>query len=188
MCIETGDVSSLLGDAMQGSLQGEWTPLIEFSLPSMRYAENTLPELLQWLIDRRITLAEAERYWSIDASQAVAFKRSWAGSELNARAQLLSLQGKLGAERLQALAYRANPDNRWAAFALADAMFASLEGGLPPGLSYEQALQKILVIRPDHEAALKAMLALFEERGDVNAMKSYRDRLFHISPYARVSL
>jgi len=183
-----GDVSSLLGDAMQGSRQGEWTPVIEFSLPSMRYAENTLPELLQWLIERRIALAEAERYWSIDASQVMSFKRSWASSELNTRAQLLSLQGKAGAERLQALAYRANPDNRWAAFALADAMFASLEGGLPPGLSYEQALQKILVIRPDHEAALKAMLALFEERGDVNAMKSYRDRLFHISPYARVSL
>jgi len=153
----------------------------------MRYAEHSLPELLQWLIDRRIGLAEAERYWSIDGSQMMAFKRSWAGSQLNARAQLLSLQGKAGAQRLQALAYQANPDGRWAAFGLADAMFASLKHALPPGLTYEQALQKILVIRPDHEAALKAMLALVEERGDVKAVKTYRDRLFRISPYARVS-
>jgi spermidine synthase len=182
-----GDVSQLLGGAMRGPLQGEWTPVIEFSLPSMRYAENTLPELLQWLIERRIGLAEAERYWSIDASQVMPFKRSWASSELNTRAQLLSLQGKAGSERLQALAYRANPDGRWAAFGLADAMFASLDHGLPDGLTYEQALQKILHIRPDHEGALKAMFMLLEERGDGNAAAKYRDRLFRVSPYARVS-
>ncbi len=181
-----GDVSVLLADAMPGPLQGEWAPVIEFALPSMRYGQNVLPELLQWLIERRVSWMDAARYWSIDTADMVVFKRAWAGSEFNIRAQLLSLQGKPGAGRLQALAYRANAQDRWAAFALADAMFASLEHGLPQGLSYEQALQKILRIRPDHEAALQAMLHMLEQRGDSKAAKKYRDRLFRISPYARV--
>jgi len=183
-----GDVSILLADATTDSVQGEWAPVIEFDLPHMRHKEHVLPDLMYWLMKHRIPFNEAVKHWSVSKSDALAFKRAWVASEFNIRAQVSMLQNKPGVERLQALAYRANPKDRWAGFALADAMFASLEHGMPEGLTNEQALQKILSIRPDHEGALKAMLVLFNKRGDLKALKYYRDKFFHVSPYDSVPL
>ena len=114
-------------------------------------------------------------------------KRAWAATSLDMRAQWEALQGKPSAERLQALAYRANPLDRWASFALADAMFESLAHTLPHGMTKKQALAKILSIRPDHEAALKAMYQLAKQAHDAAAIKQYRTRLQVLSPYARLS-
>jgi len=178
----------VLDDTVMDStvVQTEWSPVIEFALPSLRFQANPLSDVLGWLIHHRPTLQEAATRWSVDDEGMNAFKRAWAATEFNQRAQLKMLQGKTGAQRLQALAYRANPKDRWAGFALADAMFASLEHGLPEGVSYEQALQRILAIRPDHEGALKAMLHVFKQRGYESGVRAYKDRLFRISPYARV--
>ncbi len=181
-----GDVSGLLTDATATTVQGEWAPVIEFDLPHMRHKEHVLPDLMHWLIGHRISLKEAANSWAVTDSDMVYFKRAWAGTAFNTRAQLSMLQSKPGVQRLQSLAYRANPKDRWAGFGLADAMFATLEHGLPEGMTHEQALQRILSIRPDHEGALKAMFKLFNKRGDTMNAKQYRDRLSQISPYARV--
>jgi len=182
-----GNISAMLADSSATTVQGEWSPQIEFSLPALHYKDSALPNVLNWLIHHRISLQTAAKEWSLDDTTMQVFKRAWAASEFDVRAQLLILQGKAGAQRLQALAYRANPKDRWASFALADAMFTSLQRGLPQGLSYEQALRKILAIRPDHEDALKAMLHVLKERGDVQAVQYYKNVLFRVSPYARVS-
>ncbi|MDQ6970114.1 MAG: fused MFS/spermidine synthase [Mariprofundus sp.] len=181
-----------LGDGLSAdnsavTVQGEWSPKIEFTLPALRYQDSALPDVLLWLIEHRMHLSEAAKRWSVDAAGMQAFKRAWAATAFNVRAQMLTLQGKPGVQRLQALAYRANAKDRWAGFALADAMFASLKHARSQGLTDAQALQKILSIRPDHEGALKAMLELLQQRGDEKAAQDYKHRLFRISPYARVS-
>ena len=181
-----GSISDLLADASSTVVQGEWSPVIEFNLPHMRHKEQVLPELMHWLISHRVSLDMAASSWAVEKTDLMNLKRAWAATEFILRAQLIALQGKPGGQRLQSLAYRANSKDRWAGFALADAMFASLEHGLPRGMTYEQALQKILTVRPDHEDALKAMLSLLGKRGDSDAIQDYEHRFFRISPYARV--
>ncbi len=178
-----GSASGLLDDAETGLVQGEWAPVIEFDLPHMRHKEHVLPELMDWLMERRISFREAASAWSVSESDLVSFKRAWAATELSQRAQIAMLQGKPGVQRLQSLAYRANPNDRWAGFALADAMFASLEHGVPQNMTHEQALQKILDIRADHEGALKAMVVLLNRRGDLKAAQQYRERFLRVTPY-----
>jgi len=181
-----GDVQSVLQGKMSGARQGEWTPVIEYSLPTMRYEKNSLPQTLAWLLKQRVSLKSAMAVWQLEnADDSQSLKRAWVSSTLLMRGQQASLHGDNRAMRLQSLAYRANPKDRWAGFAVADAMFTSLQQGLPQGLSYAQALQKILDIRSDHEDALKAMMMLKRQQGDLNAAKIYQDRLQYISPYAK---
>ncbi|MDQ6998786.1 MAG: fused MFS/spermidine synthase [Mariprofundus sp.] len=182
-----GTASDLMGDSGSTLVQGEWSPVIEFDLPHLRHKTAVLPELMQWLMAHRTPFKEAVHVWTVNESDALAFKRAWASTELSIRAQIDMLQNKSGVQRLQSLAYRANAKDRWAGFALADAMFASLEHGLPQGMTYEQALQQILTVRTDHEGALKAMIALRTKRGDLQGVQQYKDRFFHISPYDSIS-
>jgi len=181
-----GDVQTLLQGKMLGVKQGEWTPVIEYSLPNMRYDKNTLSQTLMWLLKQRISFESALDIWQLESdNERQLLKRAWASSTLLMRGQQASLHGDNSAMRLQALAYRANPKDRWAGFAVADAMFVSLQQGLPQGLSYAQALQKIMDIRADHEGALKAMMMLKQQQGDLKAAEIYQGRLKHISPYAK---
>jgi spermidine synthase len=83
------------------------------------------------------------------------------------------------------LAHRANPQDRWPAFALADRMFDSLAHAAPAGLSRRQALQRILVLRADHEGALRAMLELEQRDGNAQAVTALRQRLHIVSPLAK---
>ncbi len=182
-----GNVSDVLYDAKNGKVQGEWAPVIEYDLPHMRYANAVLPDVLYWLMRHRISFNDGVKAWSVDADDMEFFKRAWAATSFVQRAQLFALQGKPESGRLQALAYQTNKYNRWAGFSLADAMFASLSQGLPSGMSQKQALQKILAIRPDHEGALKSMMDLAKQQHDDKIFQALKDKLYQLSPYARVS-
>jgi len=151
----------------------------------MRYRTNPLPHILRWLLQSRTEFDVAVKKMAIAPQYRQDFKRAWASTSLGMRAQWEALQGKPSAARLQALAYRANPKDRWASFALADAMFESLSHRLPQGLKREQALKKILDIRPDHEASLKALYQLAQSSQDVAQITQYRTALQTLSPYAR---
>ncbi len=181
-----GNISGVLPDAKTGKVQGEWTPVIEYALPHMRYADAVLPDVLYWLMRHRVSLNDGLKAWSVDTNDREAFKRAWAATSFIQRAQLLALQGKPESGRLQILAYQANKYDRWAGFSLADAMFASLSQGLPSGISQKQALQKILTIRPDHESALKAMMGLAQQQHDDKTFQQFKDKLHQLSPYARM--
>jgi len=182
-----GSAKVLLHGSTSKKMQGEWSPVIEYALPQMRYKSSPLPGVLRWLLQSRISFDAAVKKMTVRAEHRQDLKRAWAATSLDMRAQWEALQGKPSAERLQALAYRANPLDRWASFALADAMFESLAHTLPHGMTKKQALAKILSIRPDHEAALKAMYQLAKQAHDAAAIKQYRTRLQVLSPYARLS-
>jgi len=182
-----GNISDVLGDAKNGKVQGEWIPVIEYALPNMRYADAVLPDVLSWLMEHRVSLNDGVKVWSVQEKDKQSFKRAWAATSLTQRAQLLALQGKPESGRLLALAYQANKYDRWAGFGLADAMFGSLSQGLPVGMNQQQALQKVLAIRPDHEGALKAMMRLATEQHDDKMLQQFKDKLYQLSPYVRMS-
>jgi len=181
-----GNVSDVLSDAKPGKVQSEWAPVIEYAVPHMRYVDAVLPSVLYWLMRHRVSFNAGLEAWQVKNDNMEAFKRAWAATSFIQRAQLAALQGKPESGRLQALAYQANKYDRWAGFSLADAMFESLSQGLPAGMSQKKALQHILAIRPDHEGALKAMIALAAEHHDNRAFQQLKDKLHQLSPYARV--
>jgi len=182
-----GDASDLLKGATSSHVQSEWAPVLEYRLPHMRYHPASLPDVLLWLMQHRVRFEQGLDVWQVNPSDQTSFKRSWAASLFNMRAQYLALTSQPNVSRFQQLAYQANPRDRWAAFGLADAMFDSLNR-LPKGMSKEQALERILSIRDDHEEALKALIKLKNEEGNQQAAKGYMNKLRSISPYMRLDV
>ena len=185
------DVDSMLhavnGDVSRERLQSEWMPRIEYALPNMRYQSSRLPNMLHWLQQGRIKFPDAVNVLAVKPAHEKDLKRAWAATTLNVQSQWMMLQGKPDVAPLQQLAYRANPQDRWVSFALADAMFASLSHGLPQGVSERQALEKILSIRPDHEGALKAMVAWGEQHQEKLEADRYREQWNVLNPYGRLN-
>jgi spermidine synthase len=167
-------------------LQDEWAPVIEFSLPRVRYTGGSDPSSMwRWMLSWREGAEQAAAVLHIEKNDFMTFKRAWAATALNVRLW----QAELGGNEAQAmkwaqLAHKANADDRWAAFAMADRMFASLEQGDPQGLDRRQALQRILALMPDHEASLRAMWQLELQLGNNESAKQWRQRLAELSPLA----
>jgi|UPI00035D9E88 spermidine synthase len=180
-----GTAQSLVSQ-QQGRVQDEWWPIIEYVLPHMHYGESSLPSLWQQLLRQRPQWQDAAADFHVDAAAQEAFKRAWFANTLLMRGQLLQIAPSQRAPdpmRLFDMAYRAAPDNRWAAFAVADAMYNSLAAGLPPHMSMEEALQKILSIRPDHERALQRLLELATAQGNDALAQQCSQALERVSPY-----
>jgi len=167
-------------------VQDEWAPVIEFALPRVRYAGSADPAgMWRWLLSWREGAEQAASTLHVVPRSFIDFKRAWAASGLDVRLWQAELAGdeRLAVEWAQ-LAHRANILDRWPAFALADRMFDSLKSGVPHGMAPREALQRILQLRPDHEGALRAMLALARRSGDQGQVELWRARLAAVSPLA----
>jgi len=171
------------------AVQNEWSPVIEYALPRLRYTDGTHGvdgiSMWRWLLSWRQDVAQAARELHVSEADFTDFKRAWAGSAFAVRLLMAELAGDdRQAVKWAQFAMRANPHNRWPAFALADRMFMSLSGSLPPGMNRQQALEKILQLRPDHEAALRAMMQLELKAGHAEAAADWRQKLAAVSPLA----
>jgi len=168
----------------QVPLQDEWAPVIEFSLPRVRFSGGVdAVAMWRWMLSWREGADKAARTLHVRKEDFGIFKRAWAASGLDVRLWLAELAGNdHRAVEWAQLAYRANANDRWPAFALADRMFASLESGKMPGLDRRKALLRILALRPDHEGAVRAMMHLELQHGD--AAQTWRRRLAALSPLA----
>jgi len=174
---------------MDAPLQGEWSPVIEFSLPRARYGRDMrLTGSLKWLLDQRIRPAMAMRQLHIVKSDSHSFMRAYAASSLNMQLELASLsRHEAQAQQLARLAYQANPRDRWSGFALADRMYATLADAEAYGYNKEKALKAVLSIRPDHIEALKSLLRLTLEQSAMQRNNSklaghLRQRILELSP------
>jgi len=168
-------------------LQDEWSPVIEFSLPRVRYSggANVLA-MWRWLLSWRVDDVAAMQALQVVKQDTEAFRRARVASGLNVRLWMAELNGdERRVAHMAKLAYRANPKDRWPAFALADRMFDSLSHAAPKGLTRRQALQRILSVRPDHEGALRAMFQLEQQNGNAQAASALQQRLYMISPLAK---
>jgi len=171
------------------AVQNEWSPVIEYALPRLRYADAARGvdgiAMWRWLLSWRQNVPQAAREFHIPEADFTDFKRAWAGSAFAVRLLMAELAGDdRQAVKWAQFAMRANPHDRWPAFALADRMFMSLSGGVPKGMSRRQALMKILQLRPDHEDALRAMMQLELKAGHAEAAAQWRQKLAAVSPLA----
>lgn len=170
-------------NAGDGPVQDEWAPRIEYSLPRARYSgEMDLANIIEELLRQRPTLEQAASEMHVAMSDMAEFERSYAGNELATRGWLATLRGSDDGARLLRLAYEANPRDRWIAFALADAMYASLPQALAKGRDRRAALQTILKLHPDHVETLRALWRLELEAGNVAEAERYRSQLVAASP------
>lgn len=173
-------------DEGAGVVQDEWAPQLEFDLPRLRYSDGgALPQLLLKLLQQRPSVDVAVAQLGLDAAQQAEFERSYVASGLAIQGWLAAIEGRSGeAQRLMRFAYEANPADRWIGFDLADAMWASLPEMMAQGRSERQALATILQVRPDHEAALKAIWQLELREGNLEQAAGYQARIKQVSPLA----
>jgi len=168
-------------------LQDEWLPVIEFSLPRVRFSAGAdVLAMWRWLLSWRVDDAAAMQTLQVPQQDTEAFRRARVASGLDVRLWMAELNGdERRVVQMARLAHRANPKDRWPAFALADRMFDSLTHAAPKGLSRRQALQRILDLRPDHEGTLRAMLELEQQNGNTQAASALQKWLHTISPLAK---
>jgi len=174
-------------DFITTPLQDEWAPVIEYSLPKVRFGEGVdIASMWRWLLTWRSQDAVAAQAFGIPEALMQPFQRARVATALNVRLWLAELGGdERRVVEIARLAYRANPLDRWPGFALADRMFDSLAHVSPDGVSRREALSRILALRPDHELALRAMVELEQQEGHNTAAAAWQRRLFAISPLAK---
>jgi len=172
---------------LQVTLQDEWLPVIEFSLPRVRYSGGAdVLNMWRWLLSWRVNDAKAMQSLQVPKQDSEVFRRSRVGAGLDVRLWIAELSGdERRVVQMAKLANRANPKDRWPAFALADRMFDSLAHTVPGGLSRKQALQRILNLRSDHEGALRALMKLELQAGNLQLADALKQRLHIISPLTK---
>jgi len=173
--------------AVDAPIQSEWWPVIEYALPKVRYRDaGVMARTWQWLLQFRVSDDAAADALHLPKKQRLKFMQARRASLLNVRSWIAELRGDTRrANQFIGDAYRANRRNRWASFAVADRLMQSINADhLPVGVSRLQALQQLLVIRPDHEQALRMMIRLTVD--DAVQQKVWRHRLQQIAPLARL--
>lgn len=105
-----------------GPIQDEWSPVIDFSLPRLRYGNNQEFEwLLQDFLLHRPTVKEAERQLQIPAKDLEGFERAYIATDLMVRSWVASLRQQTPlANRLIGMAHEANPKDQWVRYAWSD--------------------------------------------------------------------
>ncbi|TLS77900.1 spermine synthase [Mariprofundus erugo] len=173
--------------SISGRVQDEWVPVIEFSLPKVRYGQGIdMVAMWRWLLSWRAEDRQAFDRLGVPAAEGELLKRARVATALDVRLWMAELEGdERRVVAMARLAHRANADDRWPAFALADRMYDSLERATSSGMSRRQALERILAMRPDHEQAMRAMMLLDEQQGDAVAAEVWHRRLQAISPLAK---
>ncbi len=178
----------------EGPLQSESRPYLEYRLPRLRYGDAaTVPVLLGSLLGQRPTAHDVARALGLadgadatGAARSAAFARAYEATTLMTRSWIASLTGDAEqATRLAQAAWQANPDDRWAAGALADALYASLAGAEAHGWTRAQALDRILQVWPEHLDALRQRWQLARAAGDAALAQALRHRLLAVAPLDR---
>ncbi|RMH50109.1 MAG: spermine synthase, partial [Zetaproteobacteria bacterium] len=167
--------------------QSEWWPVIEYALPRARYrGVDALVGLWRWLLRFRVADRQAAALLHLPPARMERFRRARRAALANVRGWIADLQGDArAADRYARDAWRWNPHNRWASFAVADRLMAAIEAGrLPPGVGRKEALRQLLAIRPDHLAALEAMVSASAD--DPRAAARWRARIRQVAPLARL--
>jgi len=166
--------------------QDEWAPVIEFSLPRIRFGSGMDPVAMwHWMLSWREQAPEAALALHVQKSNFTIFKRAWAATGLNVHLWLAELAADdRQTVRWAQLAHRANANDRWPSLLLADRLFASLEGGGRTSVNRKAALLRILSLRPDHEGAIRAIMHLELQQGNDAAAQVWRQRLLVLSPLA----
>ncbi|HKJ83255.1 MAG TPA: fused MFS/spermidine synthase [Mariprofundaceae bacterium] len=170
--------------AFDSPLQDEWLPTVEFRLARARVEGRLdVAHILKWLLDQRPKPKVLLQRWRVGEKETTrvvsaalatdAMMHAWEGMFSDRKTNVMPFMQ---------LAYRANPDDRWVGFAVADAMADRLRQLSLPPVQAERGWKRILSIRPDHVGALRALWHLARQRGQkVRAVELFT-RLEHLVP------
>jgi len=173
-----------------GPVQDEWRPYIEYSLPRLRYKnDSSLVSLLMSLMDDRPSVANAAKSLRVSQDDYEQFERSYTATSLATMSWIAGLNGdQHEAHRLIRFANTTNPHDRLISFDLADKMYFSLDQAFAAGVSRKEALQRIISIQENHEAAIRELWRLAIQEGNNEVRDKLRKRLEIISPLAKDKL
>ena len=170
----------------EGPTQDEWSPVIEYSLPRVRYSGQIDVVSVLSLVSRgRPELNEAGKMLGVRGEEKEQFERAYVATEFMMRSWLASLGGDdQESVHLMRLAYTANTGDRWLQYAMADRMYSTLGQARAMGMNEMRALKSILQVSPQHVESLRALWHLQRSEGDAEAGNTLH-RLSLISPLDR---
>lgn len=165
-------------------VQDEWAPVIEFSLPAARYGQRVRLEEVSWfLLRQRPDPQQAARELGVRQADYQAFEQAYMATNFIFSSWLAGFAGDASrSEQFLRMAYQANARDRWVGFSLADRLFDNLDRLVAEGQDRRELLQRVLQIRPDHLASLKALWRLEQAAGNAVAAADYLQRIRHLNP------
>jgi len=177
-----------IGD-QQVPVQDEWAPVIEFSLPAARYGQRVKLEEVSWfLLRQRPEPQQAARELGVARADYAALEQAYMATSFIFSSWLAGFAGDAPrSEQFLRMAYQANPHDRWVAFSVADRLFDNLDRLVAAGQDRRELLQRVLQIRPDHLASLKALWHLERAAGNTTAAADYLRRIRRLSPLDKMA-
>jgi len=196
--------------ASNAPLQDEWRPVVEFRLARARVEGRLdIARILAWILRVRPRPGALVKRWSVDTGDVDDVTRAVLSTDAMMHAWQGMFSGRSrSVSRFMQLAYQANPRDRWAGFAVADAMAdqlrkkgnSLLSSGrsdelrskrISPGeksesasfLRKKKAWQRILAIRPDHVMALRMLWRIAGKKGDNKEAASLLQHLQQLVPF-----
>ena len=171
------------------AIQDEWSPIIEYRLPRIRYeGKLDLIDLLEFLFNQRIEEQGFIARFESSHDDKKHLNTFYDANNLYYASVLANFNNDVNAPVLLQQAYKKNPNDRWISFAIADGLFASMkEARRTQGLSELEALERVLSVRSDHIPALKRkyeLSILASNMAEANRIKQY---IIELSPYDKMN-
>jgi len=168
--------------ASNAPLQDEWRPVVEFRLARARVEGRLdIARILAWMLRVRPHPEALVKRWHVDKVNVGAITRAVLATDAMMHAWEGMFSGRSRrVSRFMQLAYQANPRDRWAGFAVADAMADQLRQAKS---REKQAWQRVLAIRPDHIMALRMLWRIAGKEGDEKQAASLLQRLRRLVPF-----
>jgi len=170
---------------LEKKIQDEWAPVIEYELPKAKFNRQIdLRNLLIFMLKNRPNVNEAMFNLKVDESNRKAFSSAYRASELYVQSWVAYFSSNTDkTDQIIRFAYTENKKDQWIGFALADAMFATMDQAIEQGYDEETALKEILAIRNDHIGALKQLWQFYQMNDMQQKAKELRDKLQSLSPF-----
>lgn len=177
-----------ISNVSMDKIQDEWAPVIEFQLPKTKFnRQNHLFTLLRHLLASRHSLEEALEVLRLTGDEKDYFAQAYMANNLYYQSWMAYFSNKqMESQRLLSTAYANNPDDQWIGFGMADAMFASIEQAKEQGIDRQEALRKILDIRPDHLLALKALREMYINASNIQGADQIALKISALSPLSKL--
>lgn len=166
------------------SVQDEWAPVVEFRLARARVEGRLdVAAILDWLLHVRPKPEFLLHRWHVAAEDAGAVAGAALATDAMMHAWEAMFSGRSrSVPQFLRLAYEANTHDRWAGFALADAMVRRLERVSLSRAQMEKGWRRVLSVRPDHVPALRALWHLLRAHGDRRQAAGLLIRLRKLAP------
>jgi len=183
--------------ASTAPLQDEWRPVVEFRLARARIEGRLdIARILAWMLRIRPHPEALVKRWHVDRDDVDTVTRAVLATDAMMHAWEGMFSGRSRrVSRFMQLAYQANPRDRWAGFAVADALAGQLrkkgnsvfsskrKSETSILLSQKKAWEGILVIRPDHVMALRMLWRIAKKEGKHQEAASLFSRLRQLVPF-----